>query len=91
MLAILKEVWPEAYRAYQSGNDLSLNFRLDYKFAPGKPLARLAPFFHLAEGFSFYTSTSNAQKSPVTALFEAIHLHIGRKYVIHNASGKKKE
>ena len=83
MLGILQEVWPDAHKEYQAGNDLSLSFHLDYRFSPDKPLARLSPFFHLAQGFSFAASTSNMQKPPVTALFEAINLYIGRKQGIY--------
>ncbi len=76
MLEILKTSWPEEAESY---DDLTLCFRLEYKYKPGSALAKLAPFFHLAKGFSSNYSTSNGQKPPITSLFEAIHLHIGRK------------
>jgi len=78
MLEVLKQAWPKAYKEYKAGNDISLCFKLDYEYSAYGALAKLAPFFNLATGYSFNVSTSNGRKAPVTSLFEAIHLHIGK-------------
>ncbi len=79
MLSVLKECWPTAYKAYLEGNDISLNLLIRYKFHPDKPLARLAPFFCFAKGYSFNSFTSNGLRPPVAALFEAIYRGITSK------------
>jgi len=78
MLEVLKEDYPEKYQQYMGGDGITLCFELSVDFIADSPFAKFAPFFKQAEGYSLGSSTSNGKTPPMTSLFEAINLYIGK-------------